>query len=49
MQNHPLKIRVRKIRGGGNYASKYGILYGGIRNTTLITRLIAACCFEVEN
>jgi hypothetical protein len=24
--NHPLKIRVRKIRGGGNYASKYGIL-----------------------
>jgi len=26
IQNHPLKIRVRKIRGGGNYASKYGIL-----------------------
>ena len=25
-QNHPLKIRVRKIRGGGNYASKYGSL-----------------------
>ena len=24
IQNHPLKIRVRKIRGGGNYASKYG-------------------------
>jgi hypothetical protein len=22
--NHPLKIRVRKIRGDGNYASKYG-------------------------
>ena len=25
IQNHPLKIRVRKIRGGGNYASKYGM------------------------
>ena len=24
-QNHPLKIRVGKIRGGGDYASKYGI------------------------
>jgi len=23
-QNHPLKIRVGKIRGGANYASKYG-------------------------
>ena len=22
--NHPLKIRVRKIRGAGNYSSKYG-------------------------
>jgi hypothetical protein len=27
-QNHPLKIKVRKIGGGGNYASKYGISYG---------------------
>jgi len=26
IQNYHLKIRVRKIRGGGNYASKYGIL-----------------------
>jgi len=26
IQNHPLKIRVRKIRGGGNYSSKYGTL-----------------------
>jgi hypothetical protein len=25
--NHPLKIMVRKTRGGGNYASKYGSLY----------------------
>jgi hypothetical protein len=25
MQNNPLRIRVCKIRGGGNYASKYGI------------------------
>jgi hypothetical protein len=24
IQNHPSKIRVRKIRGGVNYASKYG-------------------------
>ena len=24
IQNHPLKIRVRKIGEGGNYASKYG-------------------------
>ena len=24
IQNHLLKIRVRKKRGGGNYASKYG-------------------------
>jgi len=30
IQNHPLKIGVRKIRGGGNYASKYGINFGGI-------------------
>ena len=28
--NHPLKIRVRKIPRGGNYASKYGIFYGVI-------------------
>jgi hypothetical protein len=25
-QNHPLKIRLRKIRAGGNYESKYGNL-----------------------
>jgi len=25
IQNHPLKIGVRNIRGGGNYAIKYGI------------------------
>jgi hypothetical protein len=24
IQNHPSKIRVRKICGGENYASKYG-------------------------
>ena len=26
-QYFPLKIRVRKIGGGGNYASKYGTLF----------------------
>jgi hypothetical protein len=32
------KIRVRKIRGGGNYASKYGI-YG----VTLVNRRVIRC------
>jgi hypothetical protein len=26
IQNHSSKIRVRKIHGGGNYATKYGII-----------------------
>jgi hypothetical protein len=39
IQNHPLKIRVRNIRGGANYASKYGIYQSTRRNTAEDSKL----------
>jgi len=36
IQNYPLKIRVRKIRGGWNYASKYCILCGRTREILVL-------------